>query len=71
MADLGAYFSVIQGMSNVDNARAAMEVYNGTQASIEASKLVIDGFYEDALDPTSGEFLFTLSGVVDDPFSVA
>ncbi|NRB05494.1 MAG: DUF4214 domain-containing protein, partial [Rhodobacteraceae bacterium] len=69
--DLGAYFSVIKGMSNVENARDALEFYDGTQASIDGSKGIIDGFFEDAQDAATGEFLFQLTGVVDDPFAIA
>ena len=68
--DLGAYFSVIKGMSNVDNARDALQFYDGSQASIDGSKGIIDAFFEEALDEDTGEFLFQLTGVVDDPFAI-
>ncbi len=69
-ANIGAYYSVIKGMSNTDNAKAAMALYNGSAASITAAKNAIDGFYTAALDANSGELLINLVGVMDDPFVV-
>ena len=68
--DIGAYFSVHKGMSDVDNASAAMALFDGTEASIDASVAAIDGYYAEALDPTTGEFLMQVVGVLDDPFAV-
>lgn len=69
--DIGAYFAVHKGMSNVENAVSAMAVFDGSEASIAAAVQAIDGFHSAALDSTSGEFLMPLVGVLDDPFSVA
>ena len=78
--DIGAYFAVTKGMSNVENAKNTMELFSGaalgvaqgdTAALLAAAKDGIDGFYEDALDADSGEFLLQLVGVIDDPFAVA
>ena len=68
--DIGAYFAVNKGMSDVDNASAALELFNGSEASIDAAVTAIDGYYADALDPTNGEFLMQVVGVLDDPFAV-
>jgi hypothetical protein len=68
--DIGAYFAVHKGMSDVDDAVTAMDLFDGTQASINAAVDAIDGFYADALDPLNGEFLMPLVGVLDDPFLV-
>ena len=57
-------------MSDVDDAVTAMDLFDGTQASINAAVDAIDGFYADALDPLNGEFLMPLVGVLDDPFLV-
>ena len=67
--DIGAYFSVHKGMSNVSNASAVMALYDGTQTGLDASVAAIDNFYADALDPMTGEFLMPLIGVIDEPFS--
>lgn len=66
--DIGAYFAVHNGLSNVEDAITAMNLFTGTQASIDAAVNAIDGFYADALDPLNGEFLMPLVGVLDDPF---
>ena len=67
--DVGAYFSVHKGMSDVENAKTVMEVFEeyGVNESVQA----IDSFYQDASDPNTGEFLMSLVGVLDDPFSFA
>jgi hypothetical protein len=69
--DLGAYFAVHKGMSNGENASAAMALFDGSKESIETSVAVIDEFYANALDASNGEFLLQVVGVLDDPFAVA
>ena len=66
--DIGAYFAVIKGMSDVTDASAAMELFDGSAASIGQAVTAIDAFYADALDPDEGAFLMPLVGVLDDPF---
>ena len=68
--DIGQYFAVTRGMSDVVDAAAAMMVFDdGNQANIDAARQAIDEFYTDALDPENGEFLLQLVGVADDPFT--
>lgn len=67
--DIGAYFAVHRGMSDVDNASAAMALFDGSQASVDQAVAAIDGFYQDALDPNNGEFLMHVVGVLDNPFT--
>ena len=69
--DVGAYFAVHKGMSDVDSAAATMALFDGTSAGIDAAVSEIDNLYRDALDPSSGEFLMQVVGVLDDPFAVA
>ena len=69
--DIGAYYAVHKGMTDVNNASAAMALFNGSQVSIDTAVAAIDGYYANALDPTGGEFLMPLVGVLDDPFAVA
>lgn len=64
--DLGIYFSVVLGMSDVDDARDTMALFDGSDPSITASRAAMDEDYAEALDPTSGEFLMQLVGVFDD-----
>lgn len=66
--DLGIYYSVILGMSDVDGARDSMALFTGTAASVLAARAEMDADYAEALDPVNGEFLMPLVGVVDDPF---
>ncbi len=65
--DIGAYFAVHLGMSNVDNATAAMALFDGTQDSISEAFGAIDTQYQTALDPELGEFLVQVIGVLDPP----
>lgn len=65
--DIGAYFAVHLGMSNVDNATAAMALFDGTQDSISQAFAAIDSQYQTALDPELGEFLVQVIGVLDPP----
>ena len=69
--DIGAYFAVHKGMSDVENAAEAMALFDGSASSIDLAVSAIDAFYEDALDPVNGEFLMPVVGVLDDPFSIA
>ncbi|WP_416882987.1 DUF4214 domain-containing protein [Marivita sp.] len=67
--DIGAYFAVHKGMSDVDNASAAMAIFDGSEGSVSAAVAQIDTFHNAALNPTSGEFLMPIIGVLDDPFA--
>lgn len=68
--DLGAYYSAILGMSNIDNARAVAALYDGSEASILVAKDAIEAFYAEAVDPLDGEFLISVVGILEDPFAV-
>ncbi|WP_292294638.1 hypothetical protein [Marivita sp.] len=54
-------------MSDVENASAVMELFDGTEASIDRAVAAIDDDYQQALDPDSGEFLMQVVGVLDNP----
>lgn len=65
--DLGAYFSVIKGMSDVSNAEMVMQMFaNTNDTATVVSK--IDEMFAAAQDVQNGEFLMPLVGVMDDPF---
>lgn len=66
--DVGAYFAVHKGLSDTGNAAAAMQLYDGTEASIQTVKQAIDAYHLEAMDPVTGKFLLPLVGVLDDPF---
>ena len=57
-------------MSDVDNARSAMALFDGTQDGIDAAVAAIDAFFTEAQDALTGEFLMPLVGVLDDPFTL-
>ena len=65
--DLGAYFSAIKGMSDVDDAKD-LSLFTGTPESIDATRAAFDAHFAEAQDAETGDFLFTLVGVLDDPF---
>ena len=65
--DLGAYFAVHRGISDVGWARSAMDVFDGSQVSIEEAVSLIDSYYVEALSPESGQFLMQLLGVLESP----
>lgn len=67
--DIGAYFAVHKGMSNVEKAAVSMALYDGTQVSIDDAITAINGNYFEASNPNNGEFLMPLVGVLDDPFT--
>jgi hypothetical protein len=69
--DIAAYFSVIKGISDGQDAGAVMDLYDGSQDSINDAVAAVDGFYADALDPNNGEFLMQVVGVLDNPFEIA
>lgn len=69
--DIGAYYSVTKGMSDVANASAAMALYDGSAGSVTTAQAAIDGYHAAALEADSGMFLMPLVGVLDDPFAVA
>ena len=67
--DIGAYFAVHKGMSDVDLASEVMGLFDGSGGSISTAVARIDAIHEAALDANNGAFLMPLIGVLDDPFS--
>jgi hypothetical protein len=69
--DIGAYYAVHKGMSDVNEAREVMAIF-GEQAAPDVSGAVaaIDAYYADALDPDNGDFLMQVVGVLDNPFEI-
>ena len=67
--DIGAYYSVIRGMSDVSNATAVMNTFDGSAGSITAAVAAIDGYFQTAQQGETGQFLMPLLGVLDDPFA--
>ena len=68
--DIGTYFGVIKGLSDVTDATAAMQLFQrGIDSSVQTAIDRIDQEYAAALTDGSGEFLMQLIGVADDPFA--
>ncbi|MFK7837696.1 MAG: DUF4214 domain-containing protein [Sulfitobacter sp.] len=69
--DIGTYFAVIKGMSNVTEASAAMQLYvRGDAGSVQTAVDEINSDFAAANTDSSGELLLQLVGVADDPFAV-
>ncbi|MCK0151432.1 DUF4214 domain-containing protein [Marivita sp. S6314] len=69
--DIGTYFAVHLGMSDVDNARTVMDLFDGFAVTEIDARNQADNFYADALDPQNGEFLLPLVGVLTDDFDAS
>ena len=69
--DIGTYFAVTNGLSDVADASAAMQLYvRGDDSSIQTAVAEIDNTFAAAFAEDSGELILQLVGVADDPFAV-
>ena len=69
--DIGTYFSVIRGLSDVTDANTVMDLFvRGEQTTINDAFEAINTLYTEALGTENGDFLIQLVGVVDDPFAI-
>ena len=68
--DIGLYFAVVQGQSNVADARDVMDAYNGSISSIFNAIGLADEYLADA-QASDTELLLPVLGIIDDPFSAA
>jgi Ca2+-binding RTX toxin-like protein len=66
--DIGVYFSAVKGMNDVEDAHMVMQMYDGTEASMNSARTMTDSAYLAALDPYDGSFQLSLVGVIDNPF---
>ncbi|UWR14452.1 DUF4214 domain-containing protein [Sulfitobacter sp. M368] len=67
--DIGTYYAVIKGLSDVDDAAAAMQLFvRGDDSSVDAAVAAIDADYAQAVTADSGTLILQLVGVVDDAF---
>jgi hypothetical protein len=66
--DIGAYFSVINGISDSGMGAFVMQLYDGTDQSVDTAVNAIDSAFQSALDPNTGQFLFHFVGLLNDPF---
>lgn len=65
--DIGAYFSVHIGMTDVAHAQATMAAFDGTAAGFDRAIDQADGFHMAAISPGGAAFLMPLVGVLTDP----
>jgi hypothetical protein len=71
-ANLGVYFSAIKGMSDVADAQNVLNIFGDAATSnTAAARAAVDGHYTDATASGTGDFVFELVGVVNDPFAIA
>jgi hypothetical protein len=68
--DIGAYFAVHRGMSDVTNATLAMSLFDGSKASVASAVFRINAFHSNALEPNSSEFIMQVTGILDTPFDL-
>ena len=70
--EIGTYFSVIKGMSDADDAGAAMALYlRDDLASKQTAVDRVDVDFAEAEAADSGEMLLQLVGVAENPFDGA
>lgn len=69
--DIGAYFAVHKGMSNVAHATTVMALYDGTASGTQNAVDATFNFHQAALDALNGEFLMPIVGLIDNPFEIA
>ncbi|WP_292295025.1 DUF4214 domain-containing protein, partial [Marivita sp.] len=67
--DIGGYFAVTNGMSDVGNATSVMALFDGSEASIQDAIDATDDFYATALASGDAEFILQVVGILDDPFA--
>ena len=68
--DIGTYFAIIRGLSNLDEADAVMQLFQrGDQGSIAEALSAADAAYSDALAADGGDLLIQLVGIVPDPYA--
>ena len=66
--DIGTFFAVIRGMSDVEEAAQVMSFFDGTEASIGLAVAAAEGHFQEASSAENGDFLMPIIGVLDNPF---
>lgn len=68
--DIGTYFAIIRGLSDLNDADAVMQLFQrGDQGSIAEALSAADAAYSDALAADGGDLLIQLVGIVPDPYA--
>ena len=66
--DIGTYFAATRGMSELSDAKAVMQIFDGSLSSLNAARAATDALYESAVATEGGAFLVPIVGILDDPF---
>ena len=67
--DIGTYYAVIRGLSDVTDASEAMQLFvRGDESTVQTAVARVDQEYNEAIAADSGVFLMPLVGVADNPF---
>ena len=64
--DLGAYFALDRGLSDISAATQIMSVFDGSRASFDAAMALTETIYVEASDPENGAFLMPIVGISTD-----
>ena len=68
--DLSLQFAAIRGMSDAADARDVFTIFgDAATANLAGARQAVERHHAEATAPGGGDFLFTLVGVVDDPFA--
>ena len=67
--DIGIYYAGVNGLSNTDNARTVMSLYDGTTESFASTFEATNAFYDAAIATDgTGEFIVTIVGASGETF---
>lgn len=71
--DIALYYSAIKGLSDKTDASTALAAYDiaNRDTSLQDAQALVDGYVLDIENGTDPALLMNVSGILDDPFSVA
>lgn len=64
-AEIGAYYAVVHGLTNVPVANTVMQTFDGSNRSVAEAKTLIDDHVALANSPAGSEFTISVTGLVD------
>ncbi|MFP7571814.1 DUF4214 domain-containing protein [Marivita sp. S2033] len=67
---LGGHFAVTRGMSDVENANAIMQGFDGSDSTLQSSMAQTDAFYSEIVDGATDAFLIQVVGLAEDAFAI-
>ena len=66
--DIATYYAATLGMTEVAGAASVMDLFDGSQTSLNAARAEADQLFEMAVTAEGGSFLVPIVGILDDPF---